>query len=404
MKSDKTARFQLYCATSFVLIVLHGWNIDGIIVQVPMFRRSFDHFPIINITLGTPPQYFRVGVSLYESTDLELLSIDTVGYAVAVNKSLFNSSASSTYREFPNSNYSHTLGNGVLGEDLLGIEDALFNISFSLIKNPIRAAPKWRLYDVDGYIGLVAEKSQYQTVPILKQLEKTLDNPIVSVWKEELNKDNGSYVLTLGAYDTTNCENGWISAPRLKARNCYDEIPAAAVHVNSITTTFRGTDVRIALNKTLAIDQSCILKTGHSYIEGLMPFYMEFFFTQAFKISILQCRTFERSQYDVEIAQYSVNCSAEVVGNLVFHIDHWSSNKNISLSGADLITPYAFKDPENVSGVKSDKCYLPLSGYRDDECDILCLPRMAWNNHCYAYNFVKNEVGFSNSINVRRAV
>ncbi|KAI1709114.1 eukaryotic aspartyl protease domain-containing protein [Ditylenchus destructor] len=272
-------------------MVLYGWNIDGLKLQVPMFRKRFNHFPIINITLGTPPQYFRVGVSLYESIDLELLSTDAEGFMVAVNKSLFNSSASFTYREFPNSNYSHTLGNGVLGEDLLGIDDAVFNISFTLIKSPFTVVlPKYRLNDVDGYIGLAAEKSVYQTVPLVKQLAKTLDNPIVSVWKEELNKDNASYVLTLGAYDTTNCESGWISAPRLKTRNCYDEIPAAAVHVNSITTTFRGTDVRIALNKTLAIDQSCILKTGHSYIEGLMPFYMEFFFTQAFKISILHCR------------------------------------------------------------------------------------------------------------------
>ncbi|KAI1729722.1 eukaryotic aspartyl protease domain-containing protein [Ditylenchus destructor] len=311
-----------------ILVVPYGWIINGAKVQVPMHRENEDYYPIINITLGSPPQYFRVALSLYERKDLELLSVCAESYRMAENKSLFNSSASSTYKEHTNSSYNYYMGYGHLGEDLLGIADTLFNITFSLIESP---SFSWLYTNVDGYLGLATGKlpGRSETIPLVKQLEKDLDNPVISVWKQQLNNDNASYILTLGAYDTTNCENAWNNVPRLTAPDtCFGKTTAATVHVNSITTTFRGNDVRIALNKSMIIDQNCIDFYGHNYLYGFMPYYIKFLFTSAVKARL-------SNQVSIT-SSYAVDCDVEVVGNLTLHIGDWSSNKRMSLNGADL--------------------------------------------------------------------
>ncbi|KAI1720435.1 hypothetical protein DdX_05829 [Ditylenchus destructor] len=279
-------------------------------------------------------QHFRVGVKLYESSALEIMSSELKSHFETPDTiSLFNSSASFTYLDFPNSTIYGDIGHGHLGSDFLGV-------------------------------GL-------KTNIIYPQ-------------------DNSSYVLTLGGYDTSNCANEWSSAPQLMLTIAgVDKMTAtAAVYVNSITTTFRGTDVRIALNKTMLIDYNCIANTAHSYEYGYMPHYMKFFFTEA-----VQAVLFNEPEYIMD-------CEAEIAGKLIIHVGYWSSSTNISLSGADLAMRY--ETTTSTPPAHKYSCFLPILGYYDDSWNSFCLPPTVWNNHCYAYNFVAKEVGFSKSLKVQK--
>ncbi|KAI1708940.1 hypothetical protein Ddc_14147 [Ditylenchus destructor] len=323
-------------------------------------------------------------------------------YKIPDHTTLFNSSASFTYIDFSNSTIYGDIGDGHLGSDFLGIGDEKFQIIFNLIKY---VAIWWPKNDVDGFLGLVfasiaelthiiglSSVTNWQSIPLVKQLRKSLDSPVISVWKQQTNitylQNNSSYVLTLGGYDTSNCANEWSSVPQLTVtKTCVEETTAAAVHVNSITTTFKGTDVRIALNKTMFIDYNCIANTAHSYEYGYMPYYMKFFFTEAVQAVLYN---------DPE---YIMDCEAEIAGKLILHIGDWSSSANISLSGTDLAMRYEIST--STSPAHKYSCFLPILGYNDDSCNSICLPPTVWNNYCYAYNFVTKEAGFSKSVTVQ---
>lgn len=164
----------------------------------------------LNITLGTPPQAFRLLVRPQQS-NMYVFGVNADGLTPTITNRTYNATASSTYTAV-NANFTPTpyYSNGTVGSDVLGAgPDLQSNVTFELVN---RVSVSGLDVGFDGVFGLSALPDDNTGTSLLGQLQRSLDSPVYTL---QMNRNTLQGQLTLGGLAPDQCKaESWTQVER----------------------------------------------------------------------------------------------------------------------------------------------------------------------------------------------
>uniref|UniRef100_A0A915ENR3 Peptidase A1 domain-containing protein n=1 Tax=Ditylenchus dipsaci TaxID=166011 RepID=A0A915ENR3_9BILA len=176
-----------------------------------MLLDYVDDYYLVNISLGTPPQWLLVQPSMFSSDfwviDSECDDDVCLG-ADHFNRHLFNKSLSRTFYSTDEDVTAPYEFDASIVSDILTIGGLSAKQNFALAYE----LEEWFYEEpMDGILGLGSYPGTFKNVPpVMQTLKESMDDPVFTIFiqREDDPSDIGGQ-LTFGAQDSENCENDW---------------------------------------------------------------------------------------------------------------------------------------------------------------------------------------------------
>jgi len=324
----------------------------------------YDTYLVGNITIGTPPQTFRVDVDFFHDAELSVIgakaNLSNVRYNLS-KRLTFNSSESTTFTS-KTGNYSSYGGKGHVGRDVVNLADVSPTLDFGIYDS---ISYFYIHENLDGALGLSSRSpsGSNNSVGVLEQLATQLDKPVFSVWNNPGRHHDGTAQVTFGAEDTENCHADWVHLPQDGVYN---------VHLSSVSVNVNGTTKTVGANISMA--------TGMEWQGDLYLPRAAFNYT----------RDANNAYYNESLQSYVVDCDLSKAVNITFNIGGKSNTSEnttpLILTGADYISYFE----------SSRVCYMTL-GWYEVAPDWSWFTEKFWNNHCWSYNIKTKVFGVATS-------
>jgi len=366
-----------------------------------------DYLMIANITVGTPPQTVRVGLT-YDAVDLYVIGVGakevdssesdsdeaslTSSALISTSisdeevdiergdnttrpaKNTYDASASSTFTPQNGDFYENSHGQvyGSLANDIVNLGGLDLNVTFGDISE----------YDyymgdlpIDGMLGIAPAPSSNGMPSVLQQIVGQLSKPLVVLNTRrnyeayEQDEEDPSEVneITFGTDTVEGCgaEWSWFTTDALTNNTEWASLNTSYVHIEA------GAD---GCEKGLAVSHQLYIR----------DFFRTMYCSHQVQELLVQA---SGAQYDSGNWIYEVEC------------DKVAEAKNVivSLANGGSIT----LTPNDYIGQIKSKCYLNSIGFYDErdaennDWYGLVLGQQFANNHCIAYNIAENLVGIS---------
>ncbi|KAI1697941.1 eukaryotic aspartyl protease domain-containing protein [Ditylenchus destructor] len=346
-------------------------------------QEEFEEYYFIllaNVSVGTPPQHFRLRIDAFRFQRLILLNYeDGSNYDVELDRywkvgKRFEYSDSGTFSLFPRG-FNDIFGIGRYGSDVVQINNFVAEIKFAILEEIDNhfIGQTW----ADGYLGLAPPYSlpvhrgwiEDNKIPaLLQQLAHSLEKPIVSISAVPNNSMSFANLdITLGGLDTDHCQDNWRFSPQTG--------PGYTVRASHFTIQ-KGD-----ISEGIAIDTNVYVQDNEEY--GLPVAMADLVFP--FLGNVTQSRTGRYTIDDCDVSKYP---------NLTFSIgseeinDSWKFN--FTITPAD----YIFYGSLFVRNYEDTHCYLLLSSFNNNTYEIV-FPIQFFLRHCLAYDIKHHLVGFA---------
>ncbi|KAI1705892.1 hypothetical protein DdX_13329 [Ditylenchus destructor] len=117
---------------------------------------------------------------------------------------------------------------------------------------------------------------------------------------------------------------------------------------------------------------------------GYMPYYLKFFFVTAANA------TWDRDRY-----AYFTSCDLKKAKSVILNIGgnggiRDTSSRKVVVSPAEYIMQWD----------NTNECFVNIDGYNDDfRLNIIRMPLLFYNHHCYSYNMDTDMIGIATAVN-----
>jgi len=313
------------------------------------------------ITLGTPPQAFRVAVET-GNTIAWVNSIDSGRYFEKGNAyDQYASTTSSLINNYFSIRDGSYQVEGSYYSDVLGFGSLKSTNQVFGAANYVNAFEYYTEFPVDGVLGLsLSPTNSSAFASPIQGLLVQLDKPIFTVWVDSFTKYAGEGAITLGGLDSENCDSQvtYISlTPHAGAQSHYT---FTTTHIAYGPYTHRGTYV------TYADTGASILALPDAEYEAIFALI--------------------KPEYDYYTYLYTIDCSiGQFLPDFVFRIDGQQYNVDYK----NYILDY---------GLESNKCVVAFGKNSNTYNQDLLLGTPFLRAFCSVYDFTNGQIGFAASI------